>query len=61
MKKKDIKSKLENHNKKMLDPNFWQDKAISKTIIKEKKFYEDLVNSFYNSVENLNDLTDLIL
>ena len=43
----------------MLDPNFWQDKAISKTIIKEKKFYEDLVNSFYNSVENLNDLTDL--
>ena len=43
----------------MLDPNFWQDKAISKTIIKEKKFYEDLVNSFYNSVDSLNDLVDL--
>ena len=43
----------------MLDPNFWQDKAISKTIIKEKKFYEDLVNSFHNSVKSLNDLIDL--
>ena len=43
----------------MLDPNFWQDKAISKTIIKEKKFYEDLVNSFHNSVDSLNDLIDL--
>ena len=43
----------------MLDPNFWQDKAIPKTIIKEKKFYEDLVNSFHNSVKSLNDLIDL--
>ena len=29
----------------MLDANFWQDKANSKKILKEKKFFEDLINS----------------
>ena len=43
----------------MLDPNFWQDKSISKKIIKEKKLYEDLINSFENSIVKLKDLNDL--
>tara|TARA_B100001057_G_C22807386_1_gene934015 strand:- start:62 stop:1039 length:978 start_codon:yes stop_codon:yes gene_type:complete len=43
----------------MLDANFWQDKAISKTIIKEKKLFEDLVNSHEESIIRLNDLNDL--
>ena len=36
--KKDIYSKLENHNKKMLEEDFWQDKLNSQKIIKEKNF-----------------------
>ena len=43
----------------MLDANFWQDKAFSKKIIKEKKLYEELVNSFEESIKKLKDLDDL--
>ena len=57
--KNDIYSKLENHNKKMLNANFWQDKAGSNKVIKEKKFYEELINSFENSIKGLGDLDDL--
>jgi len=44
----------------MLDANFWQDKSSSKKIIKEKKLFEDLINSFENSISKLNDLDDLM-
>jgi peptide chain release factor 2 len=43
----------------MLNPNFWQDKSNSKKVIKEKKLYEDLINSFENSFVKLKDLNDL--
>jgi peptide chain release factor 2 len=43
----------------MLDANFWQDKTKSKTIIKEKKLFEDLINSHNQSIGQLNDLNDL--
>ena len=43
----------------MLDANFWQDKSYSKKIVKEKKLYEDLINSFETSINKLNDLDDL--
>ena len=43
----------------MLEANFWQNKVNSKNIIKEKKLYEDLINSFNSSVEKLKDLNDL--
>ena len=37
----------------MLDANFWQDKANSQKIIKEKKLFEDLINSFENSIKKI--------
>ena len=43
----------------MLDPNFWQDKINSKSIIKEKKLFEDLISSLNNSNSRLKDLSDL--
>ena len=43
----------------MLDPNFWQDKLKSQKVTKEKKFYEDLINSFKDSNLKLKDLDDL--
>ena len=43
----------------MLNANFWQDKAGSNKVIKEKKFYEELINSFENSIKSLGDLDDL--
>ena len=47
------------HNQKILKPDFWQDKINSKTIIKEKKLFEDLINSFEDSKKKLVDLNDL--
>ena len=57
--KNQVQSKLENHNKEMLDANFWQDKLRSQKIIKEKKLYEELVNSYNESIKSLEDLDQL--
>ena len=43
----------------MLDANFWHDKNKSKNIIKEKKLYEDLINSYNDTIKKLKDLDDL--
>ena len=43
----------------MLESNFWQDKSLSQKIIKEKKLYEDLINSYNSSVKSLVDLHEL--
>jgi peptide chain release factor 2 len=43
----------------MLNANFWQDNQKSKIILKEKKLYEDLINSLHSSIEELNNLNDL--
>ena len=59
MKKNDIYSKLDNHNKLMLGANFWQDKTRSQKIIKKKKLFEDLINSFNESLSQLDDINEL--
>ena len=43
----------------MLDADFWKDKSYSQKVIKEKKLYEDLVNSYEESVKNLKDFDEL--
>jgi|TARA_B110001450_G_scaffold86541_1_gene82479 peptide chain release factor 2 len=43
----------------MLDANFWQDKAKSQKIVKEKKLFEELINSYGESKKQVQDLVDL--
>ncbi len=43
----------------MLDANFWHDKNNSKKVVKEKKLFENLINSQNNSINKLADLNDL--
>ena len=43
----------------MLEVNFWQDKAKSQIVIKEKKLYENLINSYEQSTLQFKDLDDL--
>ena len=43
----------------MLENDFWQNKSNSQKIIKEKKLYEDLINSHNYSIKTLNDLHEL--
>ena len=43
----------------MLESDFWQNKTTSQKIIKEKKLYEDLINSYDDSSTSLIDLNEL--
>ena len=43
----------------MLASDFWQNKANSQKVIKEKKLFEDLINSYEVSIDKLNDLNDI--
>ncbi len=43
----------------MLEADFWRDKLNSQKIIKEKKLFEDLINSYLQSTNKLSDLDDL--
>ena len=43
----------------MLEANFWQNKLKSQKTIKEKKLFEDLINSYNQSNNQLQDLNDL--
>ncbi|MDB9698727.1 peptide chain release factor 2 [Candidatus Pelagibacter sp.] len=54
-----IHKKLEKNNQKILETNFWQDKANSQKVIKEKKLYEELINSYENSSKSIIDLDEL--
>ena len=54
--KKKIHKKIEEINKKILLPNFWNNKDSAEKIIKEKKFYDDLINSQRNSINESNDI-----
>jgi peptide chain release factor 2 len=43
----------------MLDENFWQDKLNSQKIIKEKKLFEELINSYDKTAKDLINLQEL--
>jgi|TARA_Y100001970_G_C14219377_1_gene851697 peptide chain release factor 2 len=59
--KHDIFSQLEIINKKIIDPNFWKNKSESEKIIKKKRLYEDLINSYNDSFKDCNELFDLYI
>ncbi len=43
----------------MLEPNFWKNKSLSQNIVKEKKLYDDLINTLNRSKEKIDELEDL--
>ena len=43
----------------MLDTKFWQNQSLAQKTIKEKKFQEDLINSYKVSYDELTDLSEL--
>jgi len=42
-----------------LEPNFWQNKSKAEKILKEKKIFEDLVQSYKTSQKKFDEITDL--
>ena len=43
----------------MLEPSFWQDKDKAQQTIKEKKFQEDLINSYDYSIKQCKEISEL--
>ena len=43
----------------MLENDFWHNKSSSQKTIKEKKLYEDLINSYNHSVKSLEEFDEL--
>jgi len=54
-----ISLKLQEIEKTLLNKNFWKDKSKVKRTVKEKKTYEDILNSYKNSFQEINNLKDL--
>jgi peptide chain release factor 2 len=44
----------------MLDATFWQDKNEAQKVIKEKKFQEDLINSYNSSIKECKEISDFL-
>ena len=42
-----------------MEPNFWDNKPKAEKILKEKKLYEDLVQSYEISLKQFNEIVDL--
>jgi len=60
--KNDIRTKIKISEKKITEKNFWKDKLSAQKILKEKKFFENIVNNFNsteNELENLEQLLQL--
>ena len=60
--KNKIKEKIQTFNKKIVQENFWKEKLSAQKILKEKKFLENIFDEFnftVNELENLEQLLEL--
>ena len=60
--KNTIKEKIQTFNKKIVQENFWKEKLSAQKILKEKKFLENIFDKFnftVNELENLEQLLEL--
>ena len=60
--KRSISNKIKEFDKKIAEENFWKNKISAQKILKEKKFFENIIEEFHfvvNEVENLKQLTEL--
>ena len=56
--KRGIESKLIEINKLILNSDFWDNKSNSEKILKEKKIYDELLNSYKNSNQKCDEIID---
>ena len=54
-----IELKLKDIEKTLLSENFWKDKEKVKKTVKEKKIFEDILNSYNKSSNEINNIKDL--
>ena len=44
----------------MLEATFWQNKSEAQKVVKEKKFQEDLINSYNSSIKECKEISDFL-
>ena len=62
--KNKIKEKIQRFDNKIAEENFWKDKLSAQKILKEKKFFADILEDFnftVNELENLEQLSEIAL
>ena len=60
--KNKIKEKIQVFDKKIANEDFWKDKIVAQKILKEKKFFDNIINNFHftmNELENIELLIEL--
>ena len=58
--KNKIEEKIKNFDQKISQDNFWKDKVKAQKILKEKNFFENISNDFKSSVNELENLEQLL-
>ena len=58
--KNKIKEKILTFNKKIVQENFWKEKSTAQKILKEKKFLENIFDEFNSTVNELENLQELL-
>ena len=58
--KNKIREKLQSFDIKITEKNFWKDKISAQKILKEKKFFEEIVNDFSSTKNDLENLEQLL-
>jgi len=58
--KNKIKDKIQTFNKKIVQENFWKEKLSAQKILKEKKFLENIFDEFNSTVNELENLEQLL-
>ena len=58
--KNDIKGKIQTFDKKIIENNFWKDKLSAQKILKEKKFFGNIINKFNSVVNELENFEELL-
>ena len=58
--KNKIREKIQIYDKKIAEENFWKDKLSAQKILKEKKFLENIFDDFNSTVNELENLEQLL-
>jgi len=58
--KNKIKEKIKIFDNKISQENFWKDKLFAQKILKEKKFFDDVLSNFNSTINDFHDLEQLL-
>ena len=58
--KNKIEKKIQTYDKKITETNFWKDKLSAQKILKEKKFFGNILDNFNSTLNELENLEQLI-